>query len=66
MRSADHIVMVIHDPTRKDDPVPDVQVLSLLATEVPIVWADRTGLGRTLISEVDQRDIANHPLRKVS
>jgi hypothetical protein len=66
MRSADRIVMFIHDPTGKDDPIPDVRILTLLATQVPIVWPDRTGPGRTLIYEVDQRDIANHPLRKAS
>jgi hypothetical protein len=66
MRSADRIVMFIHDPTGTADPVPDVRVLTLLATQTPIVWPDRKGPGRTLIYEVDQRDVLAESLRKVS
>jgi hypothetical protein len=66
MRSSDRIVMFIHDPTGKADPVPDVHLLAMLATQTPIVWPDRKGPGRTLIYEIDQRDIANDVLRKAS
>ena len=49
------------------DPVPDVHLLAMLATQTPIVWPDRKGPGRTLIYEIDQRDILGaEQLRKAS
>lgn len=66
MRSAGRIVMFIHDPTGTADPVPDVGVLTQLVTQAPIVWPDRKGPGRTLIYEVDQRDIVGEAWRRVS
>jgi hypothetical protein len=66
MRSADRIVMFIHDPTGTAEPVPDVRILTLLATQVPTIWPDRKGPGRTLIYEVDQRDIMGEGWRKAS
>jgi hypothetical protein len=66
MRSADRIVMFIHDPTGKAEPVPDVHTLALLVTQVPTIWPDRKGPGRTLIYEIDPRDIAGEAWRKAS
>jgi hypothetical protein len=66
MRSSDRIVMFIHDPTGTADPVPCVRTLALLATQTPIVWPDRKGPGRTLIYELDQRDIVSEAMRKAS
>lgn len=66
MRSSDRIVMFIHDPTGTADPVPDVHLLAMLATQVPIVWPDRKGPGRTLIYEIDHRDVLSDAMRKAS
>ncbi|WP_291298353.1 hypothetical protein [Elioraea sp.] len=66
MRSSERIVMFIHDPTGTAEPVPCVRTLALLATQAPTIWPDRKGPGRTLIYEIDQRDIANDVLRKAS
>lgn len=66
MRPADRIVLFVHDPTGTADPVPDVRALTLLVTQAPIVWPDRKGPGRTLIYELDQRDLAGDTIRKAS
>lgn len=66
MRSSDRIVLFVHDPTGTADPVPDVRLLALLATQTPTVWPDRHGPGRTLIYEIDQPDILDAGARKAS
>jgi len=66
MRSATRIVMFVHDPTGSGDLLPDRRILDLLAAQTPIVWPDRNGPGRTLIYELDQRDILAGAQRKAS
>lgn len=66
MRSAGRIVMFVHDPTGSGDLMPDQRILDLLVAQTPIVWPDRSGPGRTLIYELDQRDLLAGALRKAS
>jgi hypothetical protein len=66
MRPASRIVMFVHDPTGSGDLLPGQRVLDLLTAQTPIVWPDRSGPGRTLIYELDQRDVLAGAQRKVS
>jgi hypothetical protein len=58
--------MFVHDPSGSGELMPDQRILDLLTAQIPIVWPDRSGPGRTLIYELDQRDILAGAQRKAS